>query len=126
MGWERGRYYTRSKKVNGRVVRDYVGGGRIGELVAELDSIERDRREREVEEWRAVRADLDEVAAMLSDLNQRCDLLTRAALIVGGYRQHKRGEWRKQRVRKDSTNAGAKPIRGNSETGRLATDPAQR
>jgi hypothetical protein len=25
MGWDRGRYYTRSKKVNGRVVREYIG-----------------------------------------------------------------------------------------------------
>lgn len=28
MGWDKdGRYYTRSKRVNGRVAREYVGGG---------------------------------------------------------------------------------------------------
>jgi hypothetical protein len=125
MGWERGLYYTRSKKVKGRVVREYVGAGQIGVLAAELDSIERDRREWEAEEWQAVRADLDEIAATLADLNERCDFLTRAALIVAGYRLHKRGEWRKQRVRKETTDAGAEPIRGNSETGRPAADPEQ-
>ena len=32
MGWEHGRYYTRSQKVNGRIVREYVGTGRVAEL----------------------------------------------------------------------------------------------
>ena len=35
MGWDKGKYYSRSKKVNGRVVREYVGGGRVG-LAGEL------------------------------------------------------------------------------------------
>ena len=78
MGWERGKYYTRSRKVNGRVVREYVGVGRIGELAAELDAIERDKREEEALDHRRIRAEQDDLAAMLSDLIKRCDLLTRA------------------------------------------------
>jgi len=31
MGWDQGRYYTRSRKVNGRVVREYIGTGRVAE-----------------------------------------------------------------------------------------------
>ena len=45
MGWDKGRYYTRSKKANGRVVREYVGAGRVAELVAQMDALERERRE---------------------------------------------------------------------------------
>jgi hypothetical protein len=120
MGWERGIYYTRSRRENGRVVREYVGSGRIGELAAELDAIERDRREWEALEDRRVRAEQDELVATLTDLNDRCDLLTRAALIAAGYRQHKRGEWRKQRVRKETTDAGAEPSRGSSQTSKAA------
>jgi hypothetical protein len=123
VGWERGLYYTRSKKVNGRVVREYVGSGQLGALAAQLDEIERERRADEAEERRAVCAELNELATALSDLDERCDLLTRAALIVAGYRQHKRGEWRKQRVRKQTNDAGREADRGNSEADRPAAAP---
>ena len=44
MGWDKGRYYTRSRKVRGRVVREYVGGGLPGELVARMDAEARAER----------------------------------------------------------------------------------
>src|SRR5215203_5738641 len=97
MGWERGRYYTRSRKVNGRVVREYVGAGRLGELAAQLDALDRDQRESDADARRAARADLDALADAVSEFDRRCDLLTRAAIIAAGFRQHKRGEWRKRR-----------------------------
>jgi hypothetical protein len=37
MSWERG-YYYRAKKVNGRVVNEYVGPGIVGRM-AELDDL---------------------------------------------------------------------------------------
>jgi hypothetical protein len=53
MGWDRGKYYSRSKKVNGRVEREYVGKGELAELLAQIDAAERDRREaeRETQSW---------------------------------------------------------------------------
>jgi len=41
MGWDRGKYYTRSRRVNGRVVREYVGVGLVGTLAAQLDAEDR-------------------------------------------------------------------------------------
>ncbi|MBM3983698.1 MAG: hypothetical protein FJ304_26195 [Planctomycetes bacterium] len=98
MGWDKGgRYYTRSRRENGRVVREYVGGGAPGALVARLDADERARREAERD---AVRAESEAAAALdtaLAELDELADLLTRAALAAAGYTQHRRGEWRKRR-----------------------------
>ena len=91
MGWDRGRYYTRSTKVNGRVVREYIGTGRAAELTAQLDALERERRRRrQKEELSALDADMRALAELT-------DLAARAALLAAGYRQHKRGEWRRRR-----------------------------
>ena len=100
MGWERGRYYTRSRKVNGRVEREYVGGGEVGRLVAEADAANRAERKANAAAWRAEKARMD---AQESDVARLCglaDLVTHAALVVAGYHQHNRSEWRRKRVSK--------------------------
>ncbi len=98
MGWDKdGRYYTRSRRVNGRVVREYVGGGRVGELAARLDALERQTRDNERAAFNAERDELDALDAPLAVLNELADLLARAALAAAGYAQHHRGEWRKRR-----------------------------
>lgn len=97
MSWDRGRYYTRSKKVNGRVVREYIGSGEVAELAAQIDAINRDKRETERAARRAEKAALESLDAPLKVLNDLADLLARASLLAAGYQQHKRGEWRKRR-----------------------------
>jgi hypothetical protein len=100
VAWEKnGRYYTRSHKVNGRVVREYVGTGRGAELVAQLDAIERERRELERTHLRALKAEQEALGARVQELVEVTDLLARAALVAAGYRQHNRGEWRRKRAR---------------------------
>ena len=101
MGWEtrrgRGRYYTRSRKVNGRIIREYVGTGLVAELAAQQDVearaqrlAERERLKREAAQWASA-------TAPLTDLSRLLDGLTAAALIAAGYHQHHRGAWRKRR-----------------------------
>jgi hypothetical protein len=96
MGWERG-YYYRVSKVNGRVVRQYVGRGPVAELAARLDAQERGRRRRKALAQRREKSDLDALDADLKALTETADLLACAALLAAGFHQHKRGEWRKRR-----------------------------
>jgi hypothetical protein len=101
MGWEtrrgQGRYYTRSRKVNGRIIREYVGTGLVAELAAQQDAearaqrlAERERLQHESVRWAAI-------AAALTELSRLLDGLTAAALMAAGYHQHHRGAWRKRR-----------------------------
>ena len=107
MGWDKGRYYTRSKKINGRVVREYCGTGELAKLAAEIDAIKRaDREARHVE-----KEELDALDASVRDLDEMADLLARAALLTAGYRQHKRGEWRRKRRGKKDRHASGSWLR---------------
>ena len=96
MGWEKGRYYTRSQKVNGRVVREYVGCGEIGRLAAELDAMERTRREHERKAWQREK---EEIEAFDNAIAKVCDLgdkAAKSAMVAAGFHNH-RGTWRRRR-----------------------------
>ena len=103
MAWEKrergGLYYTRSKKVKGRVVREYVGGGLLGEISAQMDADERRQREEQAALWREERERLEALDGLTEELYEVAEVLARAALQASGYHQHKRGEWRKRRGR---------------------------
>ena len=101
MAWEKrergGPYYTRSKKVNGRVIREYVGGGALGEIAARMDALERRRREEKAALWREEREGLEALDGITEELYEAAETLTNATLVAAGYYRHKRGEWRKRR-----------------------------
>jgi hypothetical protein len=98
MGWDKGgRYYTRSRREGGRVVREYVGRGPGAELVARLDELERDERETGRQVRRIERERIDALDEPLNELADAAELLVRAVLLAAGFRQHNRGEWRKKR-----------------------------
>ena len=65
MGWEEhkrgGRYYTRSRKVNGRVVREYVGRGEVAKAIATLDAVDRLERIEKAAAFREECERLDEL-----------------------------------------------------------------
>jgi hypothetical protein len=96
MGWERG-YYYRVRKVNGRVVREYIGAGRVAQLAAQVDALERDKRQLEAQELRQKKAELTALDDDIKALSQATDLVAQAALLAAGYHRHKRGEWRRRR-----------------------------
>jgi hypothetical protein len=106
MAWEtrkgRGRYYCRSKRVNGKVVREYLGKGWSALSVAELDDVLRAKRRAAVAARREVNGELQKVDADLLAICKSVDLVAKAALLAAGYHQHHRGEWRRKRERNNT------------------------
>jgi hypothetical protein len=100
VGWEErergGRYYTRSRRVEGRVIREYIGGGLAGEMAAEADRIERERREAEERRQRQELERLKALAVPVEELHEAAAILARAHLIAAGCHRHK-GEYRRAR-----------------------------
>jgi hypothetical protein len=97
MGWENdGRYYTRSRRLNGRVVREYVGRGAQAQLAAENDQIRRREAAAARQAWRTEQERVQELEAPMKELDALCDLLMRTTLEDAGYYQHDRGEWRRR------------------------------
>ena len=103
MAWEhRGdrTYYYRSRKIGGRVVKEYIGGELAGMLAERED--QRRWRKRDAERA-ALQADQDafEAAAAAHDAFARAaDALMTAALFEASYHRHDRGQWRKCHVSK--------------------------
>jgi hypothetical protein len=122
MAWESrggaGRYYTRSRKVGGKVVRQYVGTGPVAELAAALDrAIRADRADR-TRRWKAALAAVTAAQTALTEFLSAADTLTRAALAAAGFHRHDRGEWRcRTHVQKPEPNPPAR-------RGRRAHEPA--
>lgn len=118
MGWERrkggsGQYYTRSKRVRGRVRREYIGCGPVAHLAAETDALAREaraaQRELSAERRRADQAQRDAMYAAILGPGETLDLVCRVTmrweLEAAGYHQHDRGEWRKRRGEKKTERA---------------------
>jgi len=80
----------------GRVVRTYFGAELIGQLAAQQDANDRERRA-----LRKAQAIFEQHAAGALDrdlraLERLADALARAALVAAGCHQHRRGDWRRK------------------------------
>lgn len=92
------------------MVREYVGSGRIAEIMAEFDKRRRDKRQVESEEWKQRVADDAAFEAEIEGLCRIADLLGRAVLVSCGYHNH-RGEWRKRRGKEEKGQRQSKKTR---------------
>lgn len=100
MAWERrrnGTYYYRSRKVGGRVVKEYIGAGRSADLAAAKDAADRANRAAASGARQAARGEIDAVDAPVDAFAGVLETLTRARLVLTGYHRHHGGEWRRRR-----------------------------
>ena len=99
MSWEMrergGPYYTRTRRVNGHQIREYIGGGIRGQEAAAMDAEERVQREQERQQWRAMKAKVTEMEREMRAHEAMCKTAVARVLAGAGFFNH-RGEWRKQ------------------------------
>lgn len=105
MGWkERSggrRYYYRNRKVNGRVLSEYVGSGAFAELASQLDEAKRQEAAAQREILRRVLAKQAAIDGQIEEIEQLVKDLVTAVLLATGHHQHKR-QWRRERARNQS------------------------
>ncbi len=100
MGWETRsgrRYYYRARKVDGRVVKDYMGAGPRAEIAALQDTWARQDRAAAARVRRAERTWLEAIDGELTAVDHAIEALARTSLVLAGYHRHRRGAWRRRR-----------------------------
>jgi hypothetical protein len=91
-------YYYTAERVGGRVVKRYVGTGKVADLAAQLDAATRAEAAVAANARRQERDELAALAEALGPLNELADTLIAAAMVAAGFHRHHRGRWRKRRV----------------------------
>ena len=71
------------------MIREYIGGGLAGEIAAEADRIERERREAEELRRRRELERLEALCAPVEEVHEAAAVLSRAHLIAAGCPRHK-------------------------------------
>ena len=99
MGWEKGRYYTRTKRVDGKVVREYFGCGPEAQRAAQEDVEARDRRRNQQLEEQIERDTCDALDAPFEEIDRFTAMAVDMLFEQAGYHRHDRGGWRKPRIR---------------------------
>ena len=99
MAWESRngrRYYYRTKRVDGRVIKVYLGSGKAAQQAAAEDTAAKAVRARDAAELTALQASLIEADQITTEAAAGVNLLLEAELLAMGYHK-RRGEWRRKR-----------------------------
>ena len=93
-----GTYYYRKRRIGGRVVSEYVGGGLLGELAAEVDALDRAERQELRAQFLADRQRQEELDAQVDQACAASREAIAAVLEAAGFHRHK-GQRRKRNAR---------------------------
>ena len=101
MPWEKrargGRYYTRSRRHRGKIIRQYFGHGEKGRKAALEDASKRADRALRAKARRQQQFEYENTLNEVRAFEAVSDQITHAILQAAGYHAHKGSEWRKKR-----------------------------
>ena len=97
------RYFYRSVRRDGHVVKQYFGREFDGELAAEFAAEKRERKQAESASLRAERARLEPLDRALKELERVTHLMLVEALWANGFHRKNYSRWRKKRARNTAT-----------------------
>lgn len=91
------KYYYRNKRVDGRSVKEYVGGGAKGEEAALCDEQERLEQQLDRHHWLTVLTRVEIACEPCDELVRATTTLMRGVLVASGYYLHRGHEWRRRK-----------------------------
>jgi hypothetical protein len=97
MAWEKHgerKYFYRTVRREGKVLKLYYGAGPAGHLAAAVDALRRAEQQAERAVRRAAKDRLDLAVTLTCDLTRGCDLLAAATLLAAGFHRASRHLWR--------------------------------
>ena len=101
MTWENrdgfGRYYTRSRRINGHVTREYVGIGDKGEAAAAEDQQQRLARQEAKNHHAHIILQSSRHQRALDGIEHLGNLYLESILSDASYHLHRNAEWRNRR-----------------------------
>jgi hypothetical protein len=90
-------YLYRYERHNGRSRRVYVACGQDAQRAHADDLRRRARRQALAKAWQDERERLEGIDGLVGRLAEAAQALARAHLLLGGFRRHERGNWRRRR-----------------------------
>ncbi len=93
MAFDKRGYFYRSRRVAGKVRRDYFGRGVFAELAALMLDEARARHAKTAEAKKTHLANLTAADGLLRALDLQLDLVASAYLAGAGFHRHERGPW---------------------------------
>jgi hypothetical protein len=91
------RYYYRVRRDGDRIIKEYIGGGQIGEAAAKEDADRRAARAMHRQGEQLRRQECNRMNQSLMAMDVEAGAMVEAALLAAGLYRHCRGRWRKRR-----------------------------
>lgn len=113
MSWEgrrKGNYYYRARRVNGRVIKEYIGSGAEAEEAAKRDVEAREAARKRDKAFLAFQKENDKLEVMFQIVDICIEVLMEHTMTAAGYHRTNRGPWRKKRVKKDAAAITPPPV----------------